>query len=243
MRWKFAILLMVSAQLAWADATIQQAQEALKAQGYYYGQITGEKNADTAAAIRRFQIRNGLQVTGELNDETLRALNSDSAVAVATATPASAEPRTGQSVQPEQRSDDLRDEIPPQPPATAPRIARPLDDSFAQPPPGNAGGVFAQTPYSTAPAQLQREILAEVETSLRRRGLYQGATDGLYGPELQVALRNYQSRIGLPPTGRLDMETLASLGLLPGQHGPRAPRRWFGPRPMQEPPVRGEWIH
>ena len=69
-----AILATAMAQLALADSTVQQAQEELKDQGYYSGQINGDKDADTVAAIRRFQIRNGLQVTGELNQETLRAL-------------------------------------------------------------------------------------------------------------------------------------------------------------------------
>src|SRR6266404_6493833 len=83
-----AILGMVLLQRVVADPTVQQAQEALKERGFYYGEVTGQKNADTTAAIRRFQIRNGLQVTGDLNDETLLALKSpSSSAAVATATP------------------------------------------------------------------------------------------------------------------------------------------------------------
>src|SRR5205807_6134826 len=81
-----AILVSALAQLALADSTVQQAQEELKAQGYYFGQVNGDKNADTIAAIRRFQIRNGLQVTGELDEETLRALHADSS-STATTTP------------------------------------------------------------------------------------------------------------------------------------------------------------
>ena len=40
--------------------------------------------------------------------------------------------------------------------------------------------------------------------------------------------------------GRLNMETLAALGLLPGQHGPgySGPRRVFKGRPV----YRGEWV-
>src|SRR5437868_12356576 len=92
-----AILGVVLAQSVVADPTVQQAQEALKAQGFYYGEVTGQKNADTTAAIRRFQIRNGLQVTGELNDETLLALKSPSSSAGAgTATP-TATPQTNAS--------------------------------------------------------------------------------------------------------------------------------------------------
>src|SRR4051812_47220654 len=81
MKWKLAVVIFVSGvitQLAFADAPTQQAQQALKEQGFYYGEVTGQKDADTTAAIRRFQIRSGLQVTGELNEETLHALNSAS---------------------------------------------------------------------------------------------------------------------------------------------------------------------
>src|SRR6266581_8988517 len=57
-----------------ADQMLESVQQALKDQGFYYGEITGEKNANLTAAIRRYQIRNGLQITGELNSETLRSL-------------------------------------------------------------------------------------------------------------------------------------------------------------------------
>src|SRR3989442_15072195 len=76
-----------------ADEVTAEVQQALKDQGFYYGQINGEKNADTTAAIRRYQIRNGLKITGELDDDTLKALPSVSprssppAVADAPATP------------------------------------------------------------------------------------------------------------------------------------------------------------
>src|SRR5207237_9748701 len=73
-----AILVSALAQLALADSTVQQAQEELKEQGYYFGQINGDKNDETVAAIRRFQIRSGLQVTGELDQETVRALHAAS---------------------------------------------------------------------------------------------------------------------------------------------------------------------
>jgi peptidoglycan hydrolase-like protein with peptidoglycan-binding domain len=53
-----------------ADQTIQSVQQALKDQGYYYGNVTGDKSSETIAAVRRYQIRNGLQVTGEINPET-----------------------------------------------------------------------------------------------------------------------------------------------------------------------------
>src|SRR5438477_378294 len=61
-----------------ADQTIQSVQQALTDQGFYYGNVTGDKSAETTASISRFQIRNGLQVNGEINSETLRSLNMNS---------------------------------------------------------------------------------------------------------------------------------------------------------------------
>src|SRR3954468_10568760 len=57
-----------------ADSLTESAQQKLKDEGFYYGEINGEKDADTIAAIRRYQIRHGLQITGELNGETQHAL-------------------------------------------------------------------------------------------------------------------------------------------------------------------------
>ena len=67
-------LLLASAGTLRADQTTSMVQQALKEQGFYYGDVNGEKTADTTAAIRRYQIRNGLQITGEIDAETLRSL-------------------------------------------------------------------------------------------------------------------------------------------------------------------------
>jgi peptidoglycan hydrolase-like protein with peptidoglycan-binding domain len=226
-----AILVSALAQLALADSTVQQAQEELKEQGYYFGEINGEKNADTIAAIRRFQIRSGLQVTGELDQETLRALRAASAsAATTTATP---EPRSLED------SGDTTERVAP---ATPP--PRDLQTLRAQPAPADsAASVFRNTPYEMAPPELQQRVILGAQTQLRRRGFYRGENDGVFGPNLEFSLRAFQSRLGIPPNGRLDMETLGALGLLPGQRGRTPmgiPRRRVAP--SDEPPVRGEWI-
>src|SRR6266576_1869238 len=74
-----------------ADQTIRSLQQTLKDKGLFYGSVTGEKSAETAAAIRRYQIRNGLKVTGEINDETLRSIGSRSD-SVAAASQSNAKP-------------------------------------------------------------------------------------------------------------------------------------------------------
>src|ERR1700750_1963263 len=57
-----------------ADQTVATVQHKLKDQGFYYGEVTGQKDTETTAALRRYQIRNGLQITGEINAETQRSL-------------------------------------------------------------------------------------------------------------------------------------------------------------------------
>lgn len=57
-----------------ADDQVSSVQQALKDQGFYYGQVDGQPGPETTAAIRRYQIRNGLHVDGALNKQTLDSL-------------------------------------------------------------------------------------------------------------------------------------------------------------------------
>jgi hypothetical protein len=72
--WLLPLLLLAAIGSLYADSQIASVQEMLKARGFYHGEISGEKNNETAAAITRFQVRSGIEVTGELNEETLRSL-------------------------------------------------------------------------------------------------------------------------------------------------------------------------
>jgi peptidoglycan hydrolase-like protein with peptidoglycan-binding domain len=249
MKVKVAVaIVLASVATIRADDTIAKVQQALKDQGFYYGEVTGEKNTATNDAIRRYQIRSGLQITGELNDETLRSLQSS-----ASASPSPFD-RAIASTAPSPNGDtsDLRDE-PAAPGAGAP--VRPLQP-FNQVPPDrqpdtpngrlftpSPNGLFAGTPYETAPPDVQRRVIVDAQRRLARRGLFKGEIDGSYGAPLEFSLRAYQTRTGLPPTGRLDLETLAALRLLPGAQMPVwVPNRGMRGPPVQEPPVRGEWV-
>ena len=57
-----------------ADENIRALQERLKVGGFYFGEINGRYDSDTAAAVTRYQIRNGLQITGKLDAPTSYAL-------------------------------------------------------------------------------------------------------------------------------------------------------------------------
>src|SRR4029077_9475832 len=113
---------------------------------------------------------------------------------------------------------------------------QPRDESLV---PAHPAENFAGTPYEIAPPDVQRNVVASAQNILARRGLYRGPVDGAVGPDFEFSLRAYQSRVRLPVTGRLDLETLAAFQLLPGGNRPiYIPRR----RSSREGPVRGEWI-
>ena len=233
-----------------ADQAIANAQQVLKDAGFYYGPVSGEKNADTGAAIRRYQIRNGLEITGELNDETLQSLRkapaatpaSVNSMAPSPVDPAPARPEQDPS---DQRNDNMGDRDSENPAPGQPLGSPPQDRERTLVYPGRPvpsdGGMFVGTPYGKAPPEVQRRVVVDAQTILARRGLFKYQVDGVFGPDMEFSLRAYQSRVGLRPTGRLDLETLAALELLPGAHERvYTPRR--GVAPGSEPPVRGEWI-
>jgi peptidoglycan hydrolase-like protein with peptidoglycan-binding domain len=209
-----ALLFLAAWSTAWADPAVESAQQKLKDDGFYYGEINGKKDADTTAAIRRYQIRNGLQITGELNAETQRALGLTSKPA---ATPA---PATRPAQTPGPTPPGFLDETPAPTSTPAPRATPPGENEMNEPPRQprvESAGVFAETPYEGAAPQVQQDIVSRAQIILMRQGYYRDEIDGLYGPAMNFALRNYQARFGLRPSGRLDVETLASLSLLPEQ--------------------------
>ena len=215
-----------------ADQVVESIQQRLKDEGFYYGEINGKKDADTTAAIRRYQIRNGLQITGEINAETQRSLG------ITHITPSTSGP---QPEKPSPEKPALRQEPTMPRPEPTPRL--PFDDELNEDEhvhgpeahelrPGPTG-ILDGTPFESAPPEVQRRLIIDAQTLLARRGYYRSAIDGVYGPGMQFAVRAYQERRDLLPTGRHDMETLASLGLLPGQRLPAfGPpyRRMFPPR-------------
>ena len=231
-----------------ADEVIAEVQQALKDQGFYYGEINGDKNADTTAAIRRYQIRNGLQITGELDNDTLKALRSiprtSSPPPVASVAPSTPESQRAPELTTPAPQEQQQTEEPAPGPRFAPGNPYPggQDRQSLYPPnvpsaPAQPDGTFADTPYATAPPEVQRNIVLSAQRALSRRGYFHGNIDGVYGSPLEFSLRAYQSKVGLPVTGRLDLETLAALELLPGAKTPV-----YRPRRRVPPRVRGEWI-
>jgi Putative peptidoglycan binding domain len=57
-----------------ADETVRAVQKRLKEQGFYRGEENGVDDSATQAAVSRYQIHNGLSITGRLDAETINAL-------------------------------------------------------------------------------------------------------------------------------------------------------------------------
>ena len=60
-------------------SAVRKVQQRLKKLGYYSGGIDGDYGNGTKTAVKNFQRRNGLSVTGKVNKNTLSKLNSSSA--------------------------------------------------------------------------------------------------------------------------------------------------------------------
>jgi peptidoglycan hydrolase-like protein with peptidoglycan-binding domain len=266
------VLVLALSSLALADDQIQAVQQALKDKGFYYGTVDGEPGPETDAAIRRYQIRQGLEVTGKLDTATLSSLNlaanaqhnnTVQAVPPPTDQSSNVQPAEAQTPPPEVVQSDhdiLRNPNPPQAAAPAPAPddqqapEQPGPAEQAPPPPQPAqpyagqsvspeyAQFFRKTPYETAPAVVQRSTVQRAQERLARQGFYRGMADGELSNRLSRALAAYQQYAELRATGRLDMDTLADMNLLPRRHvfaPPPMPYGYAEPGPV----YRGIWVH
>ena len=274
-------MLTLAVQLpARADDQTQAVQQALKDQGFYYGSVDGQGGPETEAAVRRYQIRQGLDVTGKLDEQTLDSLHlgGDSkngktieAVPPPSDQSANAQPPAPQDsdtpapkpvtqsdrdflrqhpqstpVQPP--ADDDTAAQPPQqpqapPPPEPPNAARPPDEGQAAP--SDYAQFFRKTPYETAPPVVQRSTVQRAQDRLARQGFYRGVQDGQPSDSLSRAIASYQRYADLKVTGRLDMDTLMDMNLLPRRHvviRPPGPYGPYGDPDAGRDVYRGIWV-
>jgi peptidoglycan hydrolase-like protein with peptidoglycan-binding domain len=243
------------------DDRLRDVQAELKTQGFYYGEVNGQNGNETSAAIRRYQIRNGLEVTGSLTDETIRSLGIGVAP-IPQIPPEPAAPVPPRTAPPQAPQHFRRDAVPleeadrdflrqEEAKQRGAEPAAPLEDDPAvvpAPRPQEAPSpefpvLFADTPYANAPFEVQEATLRRAQTFLASRGIYREAVDGAPGPATEEALLSYQRSARLPLTGRLDLDTLSTMRLLPG-HSPAQAGGFIPPqRQTANPPIyRGIWI-
>ena len=269
----FALLLLVQGSIA--APTVTDIQAELKAQGFYFGELNGQNSDAYKSALRRFQIRSGLEPTSTADEATLSALGlagspeprTPSAPVPPAAPPAPADVPSQITPAPEstlerrapvdlrrenpdlsndRRSVPREDELPPGGNNRRVPPPRPMDAGAA--PIENLRGFYQGTPYSNAPAPVQVDTIRRAQSLLASRGYYRSSIDGEPGPATSGALLDFQTDAGLPRTGRLDLETLNAMRLLPGRGrgmpGVQAPPRegGFTPPGTRRTQPGGVWV-
>ena len=63
-----------------ADENVRAVQNKLRDDGFYSGQIDGAYSSELSAALTRYQIRHGLPITGQLDEDTSKELDAKPAV-------------------------------------------------------------------------------------------------------------------------------------------------------------------
>jgi hypothetical protein len=64
---------------------------------------------------------------------------------------------------------------------------------------------------SGAAQYVSQQEIKQAQTELKQQGLYNGAIDGIVGPQTKSAISQFQKREGLPQTASLDQQTLSHL--------------------------------
>ncbi len=210
---------------------IQRAEAQLKELGFYSGPVDGKETPALAGAIRRYQIRQGLEVTGKLSRETVEALGLEGSPAEGGPGQPVREPLRepvlgAVPVPPEADRPAVKAERVPQPGAGvgaaggAPRRTYPALD-----PREEYGRILAGTPYERAPLEVQALVVHRAQDILSQRGFYRGNLHGAVTPELGEAVLGYQRSRGLELSGCLDLKTLQRMEMLPGMRAAPVARR------------------
>jgi peptidoglycan hydrolase-like protein with peptidoglycan-binding domain len=100
-------------------------------------------------------------------------------------------------------------------------------------------------PTAPSPQRTPGEIITDIQRELSRRGYYDGAVDGLYGPKTDSAIRDFEHAAGLKPSTQPNEALLQAIMRAPGKAmrgvtgstarapatGTDAPAPYVGPSP------------
>ncbi len=176
--------LFVLVSVAQADQLVASVQKKLSTLGFYSGSVDGEMGSQTAAAIRRYQLAENLNVTGQLNPQTLKSLGL-SMPAVKEA-----------------------------PPQSSNRPSRPQPAPAPVPEYVAIAEIFKGGPYITAPPEVQISTIRQAQKTLKLLGYYGGPVNGSPSPALVGGLKAWQQSAGFRQTGRFDENTLKGLNIM-----------------------------
>jgi peptidoglycan hydrolase-like protein with peptidoglycan-binding domain len=185
------------------SSQVRELQQALQEHGADPGPIDGIMGPMTREGIREFQQDEGIAATGELDRETLEALDLDVQEFMGVAPPFEQERRDG--IQPRDDMRQQRDGI------------QPRDDMRQQ---RNGVGMQPgdqqrdqQIGVQPRDDQLTSSQVRELQQALQEHGADPGPIDGIMGPMTREGIREFQQEEGIAATGQLDRETLEALDL------------------------------
>lgn len=218
---------------AYDHGLVADVQGALKAAGYYEGDVDGLPGPMTAAAVLRFQKDHGLEPTGEADGDVLAALKAAAGRQSSLVPDVAPEPDVAPDPVP------LPPTAPPKPshlaadeetgspqiepasiapkaiPAPEPAVARlPLPENEVEPTPP------ADPAVAGPAAQPSDPRLARIQESLDLFGFGPIDVDGRMSEQTRAAIRRFQVNQGLAETGTLDqafLERLIAIGGLSDQ--------------------------
>jgi peptidoglycan hydrolase-like protein with peptidoglycan-binding domain len=187
-----------------SDDFTRDLQSELKRRGYFYAEISGVLTPETATALKRFQIRFGLDATGAVTQETLEALGLGTLNAWRKSRRLDPHPAAPASVPGfgglPGRVPRPANPVPKAAPGTA-EAERPQAAAFY-------GRLLEGTPYSGAGLEVQRGVVFKALRILERGSFSDGPFNVMPGPGFMAALIGYQNQAGIRLTGRLDLATL-----------------------------------
>ena len=188
---------------------IKDLQRELASRGFYQGNIDGVAGAKTRAALRNFQVQQGISVEGGLNAQTRDSLGLEWERQPVKGTDA---PQR-EVMRGEQRT-----------PATQPpRVQnQPVQN---QPVQTQAGA--DNTAVRVNLAALNAEQTKEVQQKLQQLGFYQGAIDGKFGAGTRAALMRYfQRQAQLASQGMVDDSAIGVFGIEASDVKPVSGETW-----------------
>jgi peptidoglycan hydrolase-like protein with peptidoglycan-binding domain len=88
--------------------------------------------------------------------------------------------------------------------------AAPATQSYAATPNYNSSQAGTS---GTQTGELSPSMIRKVQQNLKQAGLYNARVDGVWGPQTEAAVRDYQQQHNMNATGELDQQTLDAMNL------------------------------
>lgn len=205
------------------SAEVRGTQQRLTALGFYDGPIDGVWGQDTRAAVERYQQSRGLAMTGRIDEPTRAALRAPPPrpVTLSDATDVRtvqnrlrqlnyyngpADGVWGTSTQAAMENFQRSRGLPIGQTDTATLSAMGLDPA-AFPARNRATAVIREP--------LEPSVVRGMQQRLRQHGYYRGRIDGIWGPNTERGLAQFQRSRGIEPNGQLTPMTASALGMDP----------------------------